>query len=93
LMTSGPMPSPAITAILYVCIVKPSFYKTTHIYIRYEDGKNLVRICIMLKIVEKAPVAAGNIFLRSSLSKAAENITSLRGLSLLQSVKMPLKNV
>jgi hypothetical protein len=47
----------------------------------------------MLKIVEKAPAAAGNIFLRSSLSKAAENITSIRGLSLLQSAKMPLKNV
>jgi hypothetical protein len=47
----------------------------------------------MLKIVEKAPAAAGNIFLRSSLSKAAENITSTRGLSLLQSAKMPLKNI
>ena len=34
------------------------------IYIRYEGGKNLVGICTMLKIVEKAPANAGNIFLR-----------------------------
>ena len=65
------------------------------IYIRYEGGKNLVGICTMLKIVEKAPANLSKVHLintpRTGLSKAAETITSIRGLSLLQSAKIAIK--